>query len=320
MEAVDLIDGFDGPHRYLSNFFTSPVHWDGIDYPSAEAAFAAGKTLDQHQRAWIAAASTPGEAKRRGRSVALRPDWNDRHRYEVMQQVLEAKFRAPDLRDRLADTGTALLIEANTWHDQQWGCCRCGQHRTQPGHNRLGQALMRLRDQITAAPADRWLRIAATGHRPQFLPADSHAWIRAELRRVVAKLIAGHGAQTAISGGAMGVDLWWADAAHDAGAAVWLYQPFPQQPDRWTPDWRQHHHRVREMASRTATLGPQPSTALLYGRNEWMIRDCDAVVAVADPEHTRGGTYHALRHALGYRPVIYINVRDRDTRLIMPAA
>lgn len=177
---------------------------------------------------------------------------------------------------------------------------------------------MQLRDQLTGAPTTRWTRVACTGHRPQNLPAGSQDWVTAELHRIAAKLRDDHGTQIAISGGAMGADLWWADAAHAAGTKVWLYAPFPQQPDRWTADWRRHHQRVREYSARVAILGSAFSTKLLFARNDWMIRDCDALVAVVDPEHRGGGTHAAVATALNRRAVIRIDVRARETRLILP--
>lgn len=114
----DLVDSFAGEHRFLSNFYPHPLVWDGEDYPSGEAAYHAGKTLDPRYRAWIAAASSPHEAKARGRRVPLRPGWDDLHRHTVMQQVIAAKFSDPELGQLLRATGTSCLIERNTWHDQ----------------------------------------------------------------------------------------------------------------------------------------------------------------------------------------------------------
>jgi len=116
----------------------------------------------------------------------------------------------------------------------------------------------------------------------------------------------------------MGSDLWWADAAHDAGSKVWLYQPFAQQPDRWPADWQAHHRRVRNYASRVAVLDATASTKALFARNDWMIRDCDALIAVVDPEHRGGGTHAAVASAQNRRPIIRIDVRARETRLVLP--
>ncbi|WP_309117047.1 SLOG family protein [Saccharothrix sp.] len=316
--AIDVIDGFRDDYQWLSNHHHSPLTWEGLDYATAEAAFAAGKTLDRALRARIAAAPSAGAAKRLGRQVPLRKQWDEVYRYRVMQEVLAAKFSDPGLRRRLIATGSALLVEANDWHDQHWGDCRCHRHRATPGRNELGRTLMRLRDEFTDAPARQWTRVACTGHRPHILPADSHDWVIAELTRIAAKLRAEHGTSVAISGGAMGSDLWWADAAHAAGTRVWLYQPFPQQADRWQADWKAHHRRVQGFASRVAVLDTRFSTKALFDRNDWMIRDCDALVAVVDPEHRGGGTHAAVASALGRRPIIRIDVRKRDTRLVLP--
>ena len=89
-------------------------------------------------------APRPGDAKRLGRQVALRPGWDDL-RVEVMRGLLARKF-APgtDLAPRLLATGDAQLVEGNTWGDRFWGVCR-GQ-----GRNQLGQLLMERRDQCGA--------------------------------------------------------------------------------------------------------------------------------------------------------------------------
>jgi ribA/ribD-fused uncharacterized protein len=318
VQPLDFIGSFRDEYAFLSNFAASPLTWEGIRFPTAEAAFAAGKTLDRPQRERIACARTPREAKRLGRTVTLRPRWDEAVRYQVMRQVLEAKFADPALRDRLARTGTALLVEGDDWCDQEWGCCGCMRHRAVPGENTLGRFLMNLRAEITDAPADRWTRVACTGHR--HVPADSRDWVREELRWVAETLRAEYGTEIAISGGAMGPDLWWADAAHEAGARVWLYQPHPEQTARWPAEWQRHHRRVRDLASRVATLGTRYTTDSLFTRNEWMVRDCEAIIAVIDPERTRGGTHHAAQFAHGRRPIIRIDIRHRRTTLVRPEA
>ena len=66
-----LISAFRGAYRYLSNFY---VEEDG---QTVEHRFQAAKALDPAERQWVLEAPTPGEAKRRGRKVNLRPDWED---------------------------------------------------------------------------------------------------------------------------------------------------------------------------------------------------------------------------------------------------
>ncbi len=100
-------------------------------------------------RQHVLEAPTPGESKRRGRRVTLRPDWDTGGRVLAMQQVLRAKF-APDtaLSAELAATGQLRLVETNHWHDQFWGDCTCPRHADLPGTNMLGELLMAIRSFI----------------------------------------------------------------------------------------------------------------------------------------------------------------------------
>lgn len=148
-----IIGDFRGRWAFLSNFHPAVLTWSGITYPSSEHAFNAGKTLDPDRRRWIAAAPTPREAKRRGRSVDLRPEWDEKVRYQVMTEVLHAKFGCHPARiEALLSTGDAQLVEGNTWHDNVWGDCRCGRGAcTTQGANHLGRLLMKLRTNLTRA-------------------------------------------------------------------------------------------------------------------------------------------------------------------------
>jgi ribA/ribD-fused uncharacterized protein len=144
------ITQFRGAWAFLSNFHPAVLTWEGVTYPTSEHAFNAGKTLDRAERWRISLAATPKEAKALGRSVKLRPLWDTSVRYEVMREVLWAKFTCHPLRiNALLGTGDAELIEGNTWHDQHWGDCSCGLPKcAEPGANHLGRLLMELRNQL----------------------------------------------------------------------------------------------------------------------------------------------------------------------------
>ncbi|CAM2961717.1 NADAR family protein [Skermania piniformis] len=60
------IDSFTGEHRFLSNFAPYPTVFDGIEYPTAEHAYIAAKTLDPDIRAIVRATPAPGSAKATG--------------------------------------------------------------------------------------------------------------------------------------------------------------------------------------------------------------------------------------------------------------
>lgn len=142
-----MIVEFDGENEFLSNFYHSPIFYEGIVYPTNEHFFQAMKTLDPEERKEIAAADTPGQAKRMGRSVTLRPDW-ERIKVDVMRTGLMLKFTDAALAKKLLDTGDEELVEGNWWCDQTWGSCNCPKHIRTPGRNLLGMLLMELRKEL----------------------------------------------------------------------------------------------------------------------------------------------------------------------------
>lgn len=141
--------GFFGEYRFLSNFHPSVVILDGQRYPTVEHAYQAAKTLDAEQRAHILQAPTPKEARQMGRSVTMRPDW-EQVKVSVMEGLVGQKFGTNlYLRNKLLATGDAYLEETLYWHDNFWGNCTCGQPACRaPGANNLGKILMRVRDRV----------------------------------------------------------------------------------------------------------------------------------------------------------------------------
>lgn len=137
-----MIDSFSGKYRFLSNFYPAKVSLDGWDFPTVEHAFQAAKTLDSNKRRQIQQAASPGDAKRLGRTVNLRADWED-VKIDVMRQLLRRKFADPFLLSQLLATGTEELIEGNWWRDTFWGVCNG------VGENHLGKLLMEIRDEYS---------------------------------------------------------------------------------------------------------------------------------------------------------------------------
>lgn len=144
---MNKIDDFRGAYRFLSNFYDAPVTYLGVTYANNEAAFQAQKCTDNTVKAMFAKLN-PSEAKRLGRNVQLRPDW-ETVKYDIMYEVCKAKFEQnDDLREMLLDTGDAYLEEGNTWNDRCWGTCRG------VGENHLGKILMRIRDELQTSRFD----------------------------------------------------------------------------------------------------------------------------------------------------------------------
>lgn len=133
------ITSFSGPFRFLSNFHPSEVTLDGDRYPSVEHAYQAAKSFGSAHRALIRNGCNSAQAKRLGRTVVLRSDWEE-VKVGVMLDLLRQKF-APGtaLGQQLDATGDRELVEGNWWGDTFWGVCRG------VGQNQLGKLLMQVR-------------------------------------------------------------------------------------------------------------------------------------------------------------------------------
>jgi ribA/ribD-fused uncharacterized protein len=149
---MQIISEFKGVYSFLSNFHPSPIFYEGIVFPTNEHFFQAMKTADRDMWGKIARAGTPAHAKKAGRNLALRPDW-DRRKVKVMLYGLRMKFMQRGLVEQLLNTGDATLVEGNWWHDNFWGDCNCHNCSAIAGHNMLGKLLMRVRYDISVTPS-----------------------------------------------------------------------------------------------------------------------------------------------------------------------
>ena len=134
-----MINRFRDEYFFLSNFYEAPVEYNGIKYNNNEAAFQAQKCRTKEERERFAGLN-PSEAKKLGREVSLRSDWED-IKIAVMKDIVRAKFdQNPDLAGQLIATGDEYLEEGNTWGDRVWGTV------DGKGANNLGIILMSERE------------------------------------------------------------------------------------------------------------------------------------------------------------------------------
>jgi hypothetical protein len=134
-----MIDSFTGEHRFLSNFYPSPLVMDGMRFATVEHAYQAAKTLVRKERRRIQMLASPGLAKRKGSGVSLRPMW-ETIKVQTMADLVFQKFAAhQELGEALLDTGQHKIVEGNDWGDRYWGVYM-GR-----GENMLGQILMHVR-------------------------------------------------------------------------------------------------------------------------------------------------------------------------------
>lgn len=138
------INEFRGEYFFLSNFYEAPVEYRGLRYGSNEAAFQAQKCMTEAEKEMFTQLR-PSDAKKKGRRVQLRPDW-EKVKVGIMREIVRAKFAQNEgLRALLLATGDAVLEEGNTWNDTFWGIhLKNGQ-----GQNHLGRILMQVRKELS---------------------------------------------------------------------------------------------------------------------------------------------------------------------------
>lgn len=142
----NVIKGFFGKYRFLSNFHKCEIWHKGREFPSSEHAYMFAKletpTEVEYQHILTL---TCREVKKWGQTITLRPDWEDGYKFRAMHSILENKFSAqnPDLKDLLLSTNGAYLEETNNWGDKVWGV-----DLEKGGKNALGKILMAIRSKL----------------------------------------------------------------------------------------------------------------------------------------------------------------------------
>lgn len=149
MTEIRFYRANDPEFGFLSNLYRCPVVFDGVEYPTAEHAYQAGKARRAAVRDWLPAAPSPSLLAMAAHGLAfwdIRPGWS-RDRRDRMLRVVRAKFQEhPDLAKRLLATGEARLVEYST-NDNDVNR-RWGEVAGKGGQNWLGQILMQVREEL----------------------------------------------------------------------------------------------------------------------------------------------------------------------------
>ena len=138
-----------GEHGCFSNFSPHPITLKGKTWPTSEHYFQAQKFAGTPDEEEVRQAKSPMIAARMGRSRKrpLRKDWES-VKDAIMHEAVLAKFtQHADLRAILLGTGDATIVE-HTKNDGYWGDGGDGS-----GKNRLGQILMRVREELRSGTA-----------------------------------------------------------------------------------------------------------------------------------------------------------------------
>ncbi len=143
---MNKIAEFQGPWREYSNFEGPPVQYGMMIYDHVENAYHAAKSLDFNVRRQFMHL-TASEAKKLGRQIECRPDW-EKVKLAVMEILVREKFLHRKPLGLLLASGTMQIEEGNTWHDNFWGICRCPKCANLEAYNHLGELLMKIRGEM----------------------------------------------------------------------------------------------------------------------------------------------------------------------------
>ncbi len=141
-----MINRFKDEYRWLSNFAPARVQFEEFDYRSVEHAYVASKTLLVGIRHEVKSLETAAEAKKFGKSIPLRPDW-EKVRVGIMTDLVRQKFNIPEYTELLLATGNQDIVEGNVWHDNFWGSCICNSCGDK-GKNTLGKIILKIRAEL----------------------------------------------------------------------------------------------------------------------------------------------------------------------------
>ena len=162
-------------------------------------------------------------------------------------------------------------------------------------------------------------RCAFTGYRPAKMPfgydeADPRCIeFKVRLRDTIEALI-GEGYAHFISGGALGMDMFAAEAVLELQEKYpWIIlemvSPFDAQADRWNDEYRMRHDRLFAAADIVTATGHEYTKACMFRRNRYMVENADLLLAAYDGQP--GGTAMTV----GYARDVGVPIR-----LIMPMA
>lgn len=136
------------PYGVFSNLFRRAIRFEGVEYPTAEHAYQAGKARKDAVRDWILSAPSPSLVAMAAHGLYtwdIAPNWS-KTKFARMKGVLMAKYtQHEDLKQLLLSTGNARLVESATVDNavnRLWG------EVNGLGKNMLGMLLMEVREEI----------------------------------------------------------------------------------------------------------------------------------------------------------------------------
>jgi ribA/ribD-fused uncharacterized protein len=150
MDEIHFYRANEKPYGVFSNLCKRTVTFEGVEYPTSEHAYQAGKARKEAVKKWLMDAPSPSLLAMAAHGLYvwdIAPDWS-KIKFDRMRGVLYAKFtQHEDLHALLLSTGDARLVEVATVDNavnRLWG------EVNGVGKNMLGVLLMELREKLRA--------------------------------------------------------------------------------------------------------------------------------------------------------------------------
>lgn len=143
--------------------------------------------------------------------------------------------------------------------------------------------------------------VAFTGHRPDKLGGYGDTPLRRAVTAALRTRLLEFRPTLAISGMALGVDTWAAQLCVELGIPFAAYIPFNGQESKWPKSSQIEYLALLHQARCVRVIAGRYSTAAFQRRNEAMVDDCDALIAVWDG--SSGGTANCYNYAARMKQV-----------------
>jgi len=153
MRKRKVVLRFRGKYWFLSSFYPTQIVIDGVEYPTVEHYFQSMKATDPETAEKIRNLETPKKARRMGRRIKLRSDWEEIKQLIMRRAVYEKFTQHPELEKLLLETGDMILVEGNNWGKDYWGCVR-NKEKKLVGQNHYGRILMEVRAYLRDVPPE----------------------------------------------------------------------------------------------------------------------------------------------------------------------
>lgn len=153
------------------------------------------------------------------------------------------------------------------------------------------------------------MKMAITGHRPHKLGNDYQlqSELIANIKRIIQTQIDTYMPETLITGMALGIDTLFAMMAVENNIPFIAAIPFKGQDSMWPTASKKTYLYLLNQAKEVVVVSEGNfSPEKMQKRNEWMVDNCDLLIAVWDG--SSGGTANCMKYAVGEgKQIIRIN-------------